>query len=295
MKIEILEKCPVCGRPLLWRILSCEQAQQVCSGGWDMDKNGYVWPADKTSARRVAVATETNLAVDWIAATTLQAATHSPRRVWRLAWTGRKTKMVRILALDPGEETGFAFIDFAEQKMILQDHGVIPVTSPGLGGLLWSVWHWLELKVGDDLLLVFEEFILAPKMRTTKEAAEVRGAIRLFGTINIAAGTMTSYYPQSVRAALGLKNKKEIRAFIQNLLGFKIRGKDHVTDAIAIGMCHAVKLGLWYPNKYAQEGDFSLTRNIGGKQTSSDPDELAKLRGPELAAAIKSGKVRFGK
>ncbi len=203
--------------------------------------------------------------------------------------------MAKILALDPGEEVGFAFIDFTEQKMILGDYGVIPVTLPGVGGLLRCVWQWLNSAVALDQFIVFEEFILAPKMRTTKEAAEVRGVIRLFGTTNIAAGTMTSYYPQSVRAALGLKNKKEIRAFIQNLLGFKIRGKDHVTDAIAIGMCHAVKLGLWYPNKHAQEGDFSLTRNIGGKQTSSDPDELAKLRGPELAAAIKSGKVRFGK
>ncbi len=44
MKIEILDKCPLCGSSLLWRILSCEKAQQVCSRAWNMDENGYVWP-----------------------------------------------------------------------------------------------------------------------------------------------------------------------------------------------------------------------------------------------------------
>lgn len=202
--------------------------------------------------------------------------------------------MPKILSLDPGEETGYAIIDFADQTMTVLTYGVIPITSPGLGGLLLNVAHWVDKHLPEVDLAAFEDFIPSQRLRTTREAGEVRGVIRYVGELTT-PGKVTAYMPQSVRSALGLKDKKAIRAFIQDLLGFKVRGKDHVTDAIAVGMCHAVKLGLWHPNKFAQSGDFSLTRELGGKQTSNNPDELAKLRGAELAAAIKSGKVRIGK
>jgi Holliday junction resolvasome RuvABC endonuclease subunit len=201
---------------------------------------------------------------------------------------------VRILGLDPGEETGYGCIDVADKVLTVVEYGVIPITKPGLEGLLQNTWAWLNNSAPKWLdAACFEEFIIAPKMRTTKESTEVRAIIRLWATINQIG---VAYYPATVRAQTGCKNKVAIRKWVEDTLGFKVRGKDHVPDALSIAMCHAIKLGLWYPTGLNQP-DFSLTRKLGGKQTKSPQtvEEVAKMSATELGDALKAGKIKVGR
>ncbi len=203
---------------------------------------------------------------------------------------------MRILGLDSGEETGYAIIDAANGQMSVHTYGVIPITHPGLGGLLKDVWFWLRQY--EECVIVFEEFIISPKLRTTKEAAEVRGVIRLFCSIYGTLQESESYAPATIRSALECKNKAEIRKMIQDdILGYKVRGKDHVTDAMAVALCHAVKLGLWDIPRTKKDRDFSLTRQLGGHQAKSPQtlEAVESMSAAELGEALKAGKIKVGR
>jgi Holliday junction resolvasome RuvABC endonuclease subunit len=198
---------------------------------------------------------------------------------------------MRISGLDPGESTGFAIIDVTNDNLEVIDYGEIAVTKPGLPALLRAIWTFVGEHRG---VIVFEEFIPSQKMRTTKEAAEVRGVIRLRTSFPDCAGS-TSYYPATIRSQLGCKNKVEVKAFVERILGMKIRGKDHVHDAMAAAMCHAIKLGIWQPRMDLRgQGDFTLTRKLGGGG-GKKIDITGDITDAQAVAMVQSGKARVGR
>ncbi|MCE5200825.1 MAG: crossover junction endodeoxyribonuclease RuvC [Armatimonadota bacterium] len=202
---------------------------------------------------------------------------------------------MKILGLDPGESTGFALIEVAGEEMNLIDYGEIPVLNPGLDGLLESVWFWLTGGFVDTQI-AFEEFIASQKLRTTRESVEVRGVIRLY--CRSYCKEWAAYYPATVRSQLGVTNKREARDFINKLLGFKLRGRDHVSDALAVALCHALKLGLWTPHIDVSKGaDFSLDRKLGGKQVKNKlaEEDVRSMSSEELRQAMNSGKIKIGR
>jgi Holliday junction resolvasome RuvABC endonuclease subunit len=198
-----------------------------------------------------------------------------------------------ILALDPGEETGYAKIEIDGLKNLkVTDYGTIPVINPGLDGLLDSVWLWLyrETPPGkqSEITIVFEDFIPSSRLRTSRESVEVRGVIRLFCTQR--CHYWASYQPATVRAQLSVANKKEARLFVERVLGFKLKGKDHIPDAFAVALCHAIKAGKWIPQ-------IDLSRPLPERRAARNGREVdpSKMTPEELRAAINSGKVRVGK
>ena len=194
---------------------------------------------------------------------------------------------MKILALDPGEETGYAIIETEGDNIKTSDYGVIPVIHPGLDGLLFSVWQWLEIN-HSDCFIVFEDFIPSMRLKTTKESVEVRGIIRLFCFL-YSSKLWASYYPATVRNQLGVKNKAEARKLVEQILGFKVRGKDHVPDAIAVGMAHAIKVGAWiaHIDLSNQEKPSKVQRR--GKDIN--PDNMSNQ---EIVEAIQRGDIKVG-
>jgi Holliday junction resolvasome RuvABC endonuclease subunit len=190
---------------------------------------------------------------------------------------------MRILALDPGESTGFAYIEIDNGNLLVQSYGEIPITHPGLHGMLCDIHHWLTDQVSDVVL--FEEFIISPRLRTSKESIEARAVIRLFAS-GWHIGDWAALHPATVRSALGVKNKTEIRRLVESILGFKVRGKDHVTDAIALGMAYAIKQGVWYPTAI-NTGDFSLSDRTGSAKRKTP----AQATDDELREMVKRGEV----
>jgi Holliday junction resolvasome RuvABC endonuclease subunit len=204
-----------------------------------------------------------------------------------------------ILALDPGEETGYAKIEIDGLKDIkVIDYGTIPVINPGIDGLLDSVWLWLHRETPpgkqSEITIVFEDFIPSSRLRTSREAAEVRGIIRLFCIQRYLSHRRSnhwaSYQPATVRAQLSVANKKGARLFVERVLGFKVKGKDHVPDAFAVALCHAIKTGTWIPHI-----DCSQPMPERGAMRNGREIDPSTMMPEELRAAINSGKVRVGK
>lgn len=162
--------------------------------------------------------------------------------------------MKRILALDPGETSGYGLIE-VERGVRVVTYGIIPRLRPHSAGLVYSVRQWLEWAAptfnlrGSDCDVAFEEAIQNYKAPTRTEAAEVRGVIREWCAINKPVDSF-AYTPTQIRLQLGLPLKgtvkSDMRMWVERALGYKPCGPDHVTDALGIALCHALKIGAWH-------------------------------------------------
>jgi Holliday junction resolvasome RuvABC endonuclease subunit len=199
-----------------------------------------------------------------------------------------------ILGLDPGNEVGFAIINVDGSTLDVVDYGTIPTLQPGIGGMLWSVLKWLEINATDaEQQLVFEEFICSHRIPSSKESHEVRGVIRLFCYMH-KHGNWQAIVPATIRSQLSVKNKKEVRQWVESALGFKPGGKDHVPDAFAVAMAYAIKNGLWRPLiSYRQEVSKPSSRKVNvARKSNIDPDNLTLA---DIQAGLISGEIGIGK
>lgn len=192
-----------------------------------------------------------------------------------------------VLGLDPGEATGYALIKITDDGGFMPaGYGTIPQLKAGIGGLLVSVYDWFD-SVPSFTDLAFEEFICSQRMRTTREAGEVRGVIRLWAERSFP--DYKGYYPATIHSRLACKNKKEVRALVEKLIGFKVKGADHVTDAFAVALVHGIALGALTKLDF-RPADFTLTRKIGGRQTAMPgPDE--EITTERAVALLNAGKA----
>lgn len=195
-----------------------------------------------------------------------------------------------ILGLDPGEEMGYGRIEVSRDSIKAIDYGVIPVTKPGIDGLLISVYEWLQALDVGDMHIAFEEFIPSQKLRTSRESVEVRGIVRLWCAMCVSRKQWAAYAPATVRSQLSAKNKADVRQIVELVLGYKVRGKDHVPDALGVALCHAIKTGLWSPRFDYRHPQ--VERKSPAKKGVKDPSDMSP---EELRKAINSGDVRIGR
>jgi len=206
---------------------------------------------------------------------------------------------MRVLGLDPGETTGFALIDVSGKHLEAVTYGIIPRLYPGDAGLVKSVREWLEFFTVVQKLrtsgneFAFEEAIARYRMPTRREAVEVRAVIREWLIINKPVD-FKSYTPQEIRSQFGLPQKGPVKAatadFVSKCLGYKPNGPDHVTDAFAVALCHALHLNIWLPQIDMRKYSAMASRAVGHR---SKPIDVGRMTSAELRDAINSGKVRL--
>ena len=146
---------------------------------------------------------------------------------------------------------------------------------------------------------VFEDWVPMMHLPTRKEAAEVRGVIRCHCEY-IRVHThkpWASYQPRQVRAALGLPpgaKKPSVRKVVEAAVGHPLPQKQvDATDAIAVGLCHLVRSGLWTPGiVQVSPGRAKTTR----KAVADEEIDLAAPGGRKrLDDLIRRGQVTFGR
>ena len=149
-----------------------------------------------------------------------------------------------ILGLDPGLKTGYAIVcatpqtaDIPRSAVRIMGYGIIPIIGEGRKAFVDSVRDWLERVEYDEA--AFSEIVQMPKCPTSHAAIEVQGVIRAWGAVG--------YHPSTIHSQLGTANKADTRQFTKRVLGWQPQGEDHVSDAIAAALCHALKLGVWQP------------------------------------------------
>ena len=89
-----------------------------------------------------------------------------------------------IFALDPGETTGYALASFKGGDITVIDYGIIPTINKTYHNRLSSLDLWLQWAcatfglLGSQTDIVYEDLIQSYKLRTRKEATEIRGVIK---------------------------------------------------------------------------------------------------------------------
>jgi Holliday junction resolvasome RuvABC endonuclease subunit len=142
---------------------------------------------------------------------------------------------ITILSLDPGTVLGYALLHFQGRDCLIADSGTIKAETQA--ERLVKVWQLLinASKLAD--IIVFEEMIPAYNIPSDKEAAEVRGVIRLFCHTHC-PDKYKPYHPSTVRSLLGTKDKDTTADFVEMVLGVRPK-PDHIADACGVGMAHA--------------------------------------------------------
>lgn len=152
---------------------------------------------------------------------------------------------MRIIGIDPGYAiTGYAIIDFDQQRFRVCDYGVIRTKAhtPFPERLLTMHQSVASLIAQfQPEVMAIEELFFARNTTTAMGAAQARGVIIL----GAAAAKMAvyEYTPMQVKLAVtgyGLAEKQQVQAMVKTLLRLKKTPKpDDVADALAIAICHA--------------------------------------------------------
>lgn len=166
--------------------------------------------------------------------------------------------MTTILALDPGGVTGFAVvqIDTPDRPLVIRHYGVIPQLSAGRAGLLAGTDRFLKAWLPRVDEIAMEDGIEAYNLRTQSEAWEVRGCIRLAG--EQAGKPVACYHPSTVKSLIcpagkdrPKATKKQVRDKTCGILAVTWPIPcDHISDALAVAVTHAVKVHHWRPPGY---------------------------------------------
>ena len=193
-----------------------------------------------------------------------------------------------IAGFDPGKATGWAVLHRetgTASGVFLYDHGeeVGDLRLQAVAGLC---------NMFAEMDRVISLIVQAHGVPTDHLGVEVQGVLKCAGAI--------PYYPATIHSQLGTHNKAETRTFVRRALGNQVVGikSDHVFDAIAVALCHAVKVGNWQLRISAGAIDTpptAQTRRSGqcggkGPVTVSEAPTQA-----ELKALLASGKARVGR
>ena len=204
---------------------------------------------------------------------------------------------MRILALDPGVSTGWAIIDVEPHRISAVSYGVIPIIKPGIEGLVSCTREFLNWAVRSYSLresscdVVFEEMIKTYKVPTMREALEVRGVIRDWCVQNKPVDSF-AYDPNEIRRQLGLPLKGKVKTyvaeFVKRVLGYKPVGPDHVTDAFAVGIAHAVKTGVWHARITLPQSVLAGENRSAPRTKGTMPDRMSSA---EYLEMLRAGKI----
>lgn len=153
-----------------------------------------------------------------------------------------------ILGIDPGFAiTGYAVIKYENNNFKLLDCGAVN-TKAGipLPTRLASIYDDLSLlvsKYNPDFISV-EELFFNQNVKTAINVAQGRGIALLVGAKN--NKEVFEYTPLQVKQAVvgyGRADKKQVQQMVKAILNLKeIPKLDDITDAMAVGICHALSL-----------------------------------------------------
>lgn len=201
--------------------------------------------------------------------------------------------MVTVIALDPGETTGFALVSHYNGDVMVHNYGTIPVLRPGIEGLVEGTDQWLSrfVDINDGHLeLAFEGPLLAYSARTKIELHEVRSVIRAFALRH--SIPHADYAPATVKATVTgspSAGKRQVALAVQRMLKLPRITTDHITDALAVGVTHLVK-------KYNVTFEGIQARDIGADAIIEDRRRQSNRRssrgGNGPAASTKGNRTR---
>jgi crossover junction endodeoxyribonuclease RuvC len=149
-----------------------------------------------------------------------------------------------VLGIDPGTaNTGYGVVRGAGSRLRALDEGVIK-TRPGvsleqrLADIHQTVGELLDEHRPDAMAI--EELYFGANVRTAFAVGQARGVVLL------AAGQRgvptRSYTPQQVKGAVcanGRADKAQVARMVARLLGLAaLPTPDHVSDALAVAVCH---------------------------------------------------------
>lgn len=152
---------------------------------------------------------------------------------------------MRILGIDPGFAiVGYSIIDYIGNKFTLIDSGAV-ITKAGMDFPLRLTKIYDELteviqKYKPDVVSV-EELFFNQNTKTAINVAQARGVVLIVGC---KAGIPTyEYTPLQVKQAVvgyGRADKKQVQQMVKAILKVdEIPKLDDITDAMAVGICHA--------------------------------------------------------
>jgi Holliday junction resolvasome RuvABC endonuclease subunit len=208
----------------------------------------------------------------------------------------------RILALDPGLTTGFALIDLSGsgKTLTVLDYGVVPIVRAGQAGFVGSLHEWLERYVvwwdlrGSGCDIVFEEGLPCYRLPTRKEATEARGVIRAWCELHKPVDHF-GYLPNEVRSQLSLPTRGPVKTaaatFVARALGFRPIGPDHVTDAFAIALAHALRQNYWRPH-LGWNANIEVVRAAKKRRKVSPAIDAGRMSTQQALRLLDSGKAR---
>jgi crossover junction endodeoxyribonuclease RuvC len=149
-----------------------------------------------------------------------------------------------VLGIDPGTaSTGYGVVRGVGSRLRAVDEGMIQ-TRPGIP--LERRLADIHQRIGELLdehrpeALAIEELYFGANVRTAFAVGQARGVILLAAAQR---GVPTrSYTPQQVKGAVcanGRADKQQVARMVTRLLGLAAAPTpDHVTDALAVAVCH---------------------------------------------------------
>ena len=150
-----------------------------------------------------------------------------------------------ILGIDPGYAiTGYAIIDYKEQKYKVLDYGLIKTRAKSyFPDRLLVIEESLEKLIGQfkpDVMAI-EELFFSRNTTTAMGTAQARGVAVVTGSRH--KMPVFEYTPKQIKLAVtgyGLAEKAQVQEMVKVLLSLeKIPKPDDVADAIAVALCHA--------------------------------------------------------
>lgn len=151
-----------------------------------------------------------------------------------------------VLGLDPGlERVGYGVVRRDGSQLTALDYGLIQTPRVDLPARL----HLLHARVGDlcDRVrpdaVATEKLLFSVNRRTAMDVAKALGVLLLASAER--GLTWAEYAPGEVKLAVvgnGAADKRQVAYMVVRLLGLSAHPKpDDVADALAIGICHALR------------------------------------------------------
>lgn len=153
-----------------------------------------------------------------------------------------------VLGIDPGlERIGYGAVRREGSRLIPVEYGLIETPRIGLADRLMlvneGVTELLE-RVRPDAVAT-EKLLFSVNRKTAMDVAKSLGVILL--AIARHGAPWTEYAPPEVKLSVvgnGAAEKKQVQFMVTRLLGLSATPKpDDVSDALAIAVCHSLRVG----------------------------------------------------
>lgn len=175
-------------------------------------------------------------------------------------------KNMLILGIDPGTATtGYGLIESNKGLMQVVNFGLIETDKEAsVGKRLENIYKQISflLKHYSPGVMAIEKLFFATNAKTAMAVGQAQGVMYYAASrCNI---KMVEYAPGTIKkivAGDGRADKKMIQKAIRKLLGSKVRSKKHqkthfdnCADALAVAVCHAIKIGGPAPRSFSEGG-----------------------------------------